>query len=85
MDAPSLRASDAEFLVLLTGIDEAFSEMVHTRSSYKATRCNGERGLRIRSTAPIPEGGSGSTWRGIDRTEPIAPQRGGASGTEAPG
>jgi len=28
--------SDAEILVLLTGIDEVFSQMVHSRSSYKA-------------------------------------------------
>ncbi len=30
-----LRASDAEFLILLTGIDETFSQTVHARSSYK--------------------------------------------------
>lgn len=29
-------ASDAEVLILLTGIDETFSQTVHTRSSYKA-------------------------------------------------
>ena len=31
-----LRESDAEFLILLTGIDETFSQTVHARSSYKA-------------------------------------------------
>lgn len=31
-----LLAMDAEFLVLLTGFDETFSQTVHTRSSYKA-------------------------------------------------
>jgi inward rectifier potassium channel len=31
-----LRTADAEFLILLTGIDETFSQTVHTRSSYKA-------------------------------------------------
>jgi inward rectifier potassium channel len=31
-----LRASDAEFLVLLNGFDETFSQNVHTRSSYTA-------------------------------------------------
>jgi inward rectifier potassium channel len=31
-----LLASDAEFLILLTGIDETFSQTVHARSSYKA-------------------------------------------------
>ena len=30
-----LRACDAEFLVLLTGIDETFAQSVHARSSYK--------------------------------------------------
>ena len=30
----SLRASQAEILVLLTGVDETFSEIVHARSSY---------------------------------------------------
>jgi inward rectifier potassium channel len=29
-------ASDAEVLILLTGMDETFSQMVHSRSSYKA-------------------------------------------------
>ena len=33
----SLDASDAEFLILLTGIDETFSQTVHARSSYKDT------------------------------------------------
>lgn len=31
-----LLASDAEFLIILTAIDETFSQTVHTRSSYKA-------------------------------------------------
>jgi inward rectifier potassium channel len=30
-----LEDTDAEFLILLTGIDETFSQTVHTRSSYK--------------------------------------------------
>ena len=30
-----LRASDAEFLILLTGVDETFSQTVHARSSYR--------------------------------------------------
>jgi inward rectifier potassium channel len=32
----SLRACDAEFLILLTGIDETFAQSVHARSSYKS-------------------------------------------------
>ncbi|HUL45148.1 MAG TPA: ion channel [Bacteroidota bacterium] len=31
----SLRESDAEFLILVTGTDETFSQTVHSRSSYK--------------------------------------------------
>jgi len=31
----SLKISDAEFLILLTAIDETFSQTVHSRSSYK--------------------------------------------------
>jgi inward rectifier potassium channel len=31
----SLHASGAEFLILLTGIDEAFAQAVHSRSSYR--------------------------------------------------
>jgi inward rectifier potassium channel len=31
-----LIANDAEFLILLTGIDETFSQTVHSRSSYRA-------------------------------------------------
>jgi inward rectifier potassium channel len=31
----ALRASDAEFLILLTATDETFSQTVHSRSSYK--------------------------------------------------
>ncbi len=34
--AADLQAWDAEFLILLTGIDETFSQIVHARSSYKA-------------------------------------------------
>ncbi len=36
LDAERLRAADSEILILLSGIDESFSQTVHTRSSYKA-------------------------------------------------
>jgi inward rectifier potassium channel len=35
MTPQRLRDGDAEFLILLTGIDETFSQTVHARSSYK--------------------------------------------------
>lgn len=34
--AENLRASEAEFMILLTGTDETFSQTVHSRSSYLA-------------------------------------------------
>lgn len=48
-----LRASDAEFLVLLNGFDETFSQTVHTRSSYKAEEVLW--GARFRSMFNPPE------------------------------
>ncbi|MFY9226051.1 MAG: ion channel [Blastocatellia bacterium] len=36
-NAKKLLEVDAEFLILLTGIDETFSQTVHSRSSYKAS------------------------------------------------
>lgn len=35
LDADAVRAVDAELLILLSGIDETFSQTVHTRTSYK--------------------------------------------------
>jgi len=45
--ASDLREWDAEFLVLLNGFDETFSQTVHTRSSYKADEL--EWGAKFRS------------------------------------
>lgn len=36
LDEQGLRACDAEFLILLSGIDETFAQTVHARTSYKA-------------------------------------------------
>jgi len=36
MSAEDLRKTRGEFLVLLTGLDETFSQRVHARSSYLA-------------------------------------------------
>ena len=38
-----LQEMDAEFLVLLTGIDETFAQTVHTRSSYKPEEIHWDR------------------------------------------
>lgn len=51
-----LASCDAEFLVLLNGFDETFSQTVHTRSSYKADEI--AWGARFRSVfnPPKPDG-----------------------------
>ena len=36
LDAGELETMDAEFLILISGFDETFSQIVHKRSSYKA-------------------------------------------------
>lgn len=56
MSRDELIALDGEFLVLLNGFDETFSQTVHTRSSYKADEV--EWGARFRSifNPPRPDG-----------------------------
>lgn len=52
LDAESCSLGDAEFLILLTGIDETFSQTVHTRSSYKADEI--VWGVRFKSLIELP-------------------------------
>jgi inward rectifier potassium channel len=51
-----LTASNAEFLVLLTGFDETFSQTVHTRSSYKPEELVWGASFKNMFNAPTPEG-----------------------------
>ena len=51
----SLRDCDVEFLVLLNGFDETFSQTVHTRSSYKSDEI--VWGAKFRSMFKPQEGG----------------------------
>jgi inward rectifier potassium channel len=52
-----LTASNAEFLVLLTGFDETFSQTVHTRSSYKPEELVWGASFKNMFNPPAPEGG----------------------------
>ena len=52
LTAESCARGDAEFLILLTGIDETFSQTVHTRSSYKADEVLW--GARFKSLIELP-------------------------------
>jgi inward rectifier potassium channel len=52
---------DAEFLVLLQGIDETFSQTVHTRSSYKANEVDWDVNFVNIYNRPTRTAGSAST------------------------
>ena len=54
--AAALEQSEAEVLVLLSGIDETFAQTVHARSSYRAEEIIWNR--RFRSIFVVEEGGS---------------------------
>lgn len=55
-DAGGLAAQEAEFLVLLNGFDETFSQTVHTRSSYKADEVVWGAKFRSVFNPPRPDG-----------------------------
>lgn len=66
-----LVAADAEFLVLLNGFDETFSQNVHTRSSYKADEV--VWGARFRSVfnPPKPDGRLSVDIRKLDELDRV--------------
>ncbi|MEA2601338.1 MAG: inward rectifier potassium channel [Acidobacteriota bacterium] len=68
-----LTASDAEVLVLLSGIDETFSQTVHTRSSYKADEivCNARFSSLF--NPPRPDGVLSVDISRLDQIEKILP------------
>jgi inward rectifier potassium channel len=70
-----LVASNAEFLVLLSGIDETFSQTVHTRSSYKADEI--VWGARFSSlfNPPKPDGVLSVDISQLDRIEKVLQPR----------
>ncbi|MGD0484257.1 MAG: ion channel [Gemmatimonadales bacterium] len=69
--AERLRASDAEFLILLSAYDETSAQTVHVRSSYKADEV--EFGAKFRSIldASSRDGVVRLDIRGISDTEPV--------------
>jgi inward rectifier potassium channel len=70
--AEQLRASDAEFLVLLSGYDEVSAQTVHVRSSYTADEV--VFGSRFRSILEpaSPDGVVRIDIRGVSDTEAVA-------------
>jgi inward rectifier potassium channel len=69
-----LLARDAEFLVMVSGIDEAFSTTVHARTSYKADEIiEGHKFVNIYN--PVRADGTVSIdVRKLSQTEPAEPQ-----------
>jgi inward rectifier potassium channel len=72
LTADDLRASDAEFLVLLSGVEEAFAQRVHARSSYKGDEI--VWGARFRDILHHPTGREPITLDvgRLDSVEPAA-------------
>lgn len=63
--------AEGEFLVLLTAIDETFSQTVHSRSSYLAEEV--EWGARFAPLVkPSPDGHLAVDWERFHRVEPVA-------------
>lgn len=73
MTRETLLASEGEFLILVTGFDETFSQMVHARSSYRAEEV--VWGVKFANLFnPISESGIVSIDVGrLDATEPVQP------------
>jgi inward rectifier potassium channel len=66
-----LTSSDAEFLILLTGIDETFAQSVHARSSYKHDEVLWGRKF-VDLYLPQGQGKIGINMKRIHDTEPAA-------------
>ena len=67
-----LRTTDAEFLVLLNGFDETFSQTVHTRSSYKAEEVVWGAKFRSVFNPPREDGTISIDIRKLDEIERIS-------------
>ncbi len=73
LTAEELAERDAEFLVLLSGVDETFSQIVHARTSYKPHEIAfGERFVNIYKPMK-PDGTVRIDVRKLGRTEPAEP------------
>jgi len=66
-----LRGCDVEFLVLLNGFDETFSQTVHTRSSYKSNEVVWGARFRSAFNPPRPDGTLSVDIRKLDETDRV--------------
>jgi len=67
----SLAAVGAEFLILLAGTDEAFAQVVHARSSYRADELEWSARFANIYNPPDPDGGLSIDVGKISHTEPV--------------
>lgn len=74
VDADELRRSDAEFLILLTGFDETFSQNVHARSSYKWGEIVFDARFKNLFEPPDENGVLSVNIREIDEIEKLGPR-----------
>lgn len=66
-----LQGCDVEFLVLLNGFDETFSQTVHTRSSYKNTEIVWGARFRSAFNPPRPDGTVSVDIRKLDEIDRV--------------
>lgn len=71
LTAEDLRKSEFEFLVLLSGIDETFSQQVHSRSSYKPNEIVWGAKFRNIFNPPDARGRLSVDIHRIDQSDPV--------------
>jgi inward rectifier potassium channel len=67
-----LQACESEFLILLNGFDETFSQTVHTRSSYKGSEVVWGARFRNMFNPPRPDGTISIDVQKLHEIEPVA-------------
>jgi len=72
LSAADLQDADAEFLILLNGFDETFSQTVHTRSSYKSDEVVWGAKFRSVFNPPQPDGTISVDIRKVHDVERVA-------------
>ena len=70
-DAEDLHGCESEFLVLLNGFDETFSQTVHTRSSYRGDEIVWGARFRNMFNPPAPDGSISIDIRRIHEVERV--------------
>jgi inward rectifier potassium channel len=70
-EAEDLRGCESEFLILLNGFDETFSQQVHTRSSYRGDEIVWGARFRNMFNPPAPDGSISIDIRRLHEVEQV--------------